>query len=196
MMQKKKLIITAIVLLVTTLIPINQVIFAFILGALLVSSLVFLLRTMCRKKISYHAPSFFKILLLIIIALELHFTKNLIIGRDYQIFGELIGQLNYIISFVILGLFFIFIIFFTINFIYKETIKFDPLTDMDTELFRIDGKVYLDEDQRDKDRETVKKTSDYFSRLQNAHKDILTISVITAFLHSFISLLLISLSME
>lgn len=178
-MKKKTLIITCIILLVTLLIPIPQKIFLYLLGALLLSSLVFLLLTISKKKILNSAPKIFSILLIIIVGFELHFTKNLIFNWDYQVFGEQIGQLNYIISFVILALIFIFNQFFTINFIYKETIKFDPLTDMNSQLFRLDGEAAFSQTQIEKKKEDVRKATDYFSHLQNAHKQILTISVIT-----------------
>ena len=178
-MKKKTLIIIGIVLLVSLLIPIPQSVFSFILGTLFTVSLVFLLLTIFKKKIIHHSPRIVSILLITIVGLELHYTKNLIFGWDYYVFGKQLAGINYIVSFVILALILLFNIAFTINFIYKETIKFDPLSDMKNEFFRLDGEPSLSEEQKEEEKKDVQKTKDYFSHLQCAHKDILSISVIT-----------------
>ena len=177
-MKKKTLIIIGIVLLVSLLIPIPQSVFSFILGALLTVSLVFLLLTIFKKKIIHHSPRIVSILLITIVGLELHYTKNLIFGWDYNVFGKQLAAVNYIVSFVILSVILLFIIAFTINFIYKETIKFDPLSDMNSEFFRLDGEPSLSMEEKEEEKEDVRKATDYFTHLQAAHKDILSISVI------------------
>ena len=177
-MKKKTLIIVGAVLLVSLLIPIPQHLFSFFLGTLLTVSLVFLLLTIFKKKIIHSSPRIVSILLITIVGLELHYTKNLIFGWDYNVFGKQLAAVNYIVSFVILSVILLFNIAFTINFIYKETIKFDPLSDMNSELFRLDGEPSLSMEEKEEEKEDVRKATDYFSHLQSAHKDILSISVI------------------
>ena len=178
-MKKKTTIIIGVILLASLLIPIPQALFTFILGALLTASLAFLLITTLRKKLFNPAPKIFSILLIIIVGLELHFTKNLIFGWDYNIFGEQIGRLNYIISFIILGVIFVFNLFFTINFIYKETIKFDPITDVNSNTFNINQESDYTENNNPEKKLVPNKKEYYYSELQQAHKKLAQISIFT-----------------
>lgn len=176
-MKKEQSIIAVVILFLSLLIPIPQPLFLFILGTLLMSAVFFLLVVIIKKNTFYPAPKVFSVLVIIILGLQLHFTKNLIIKRDYIVFGEQLAKLNYIISFVILTVLFIFNLFFTINFIYREIIKFDPLTDKD--FFNISGELemtYSDLSQKDK---LSKKTKYYYSELKVVHKKLLVISIST-----------------
>lgn len=176
-MKKKTKIIIGVILLASLLIPIPQALFTFILGALLTASLAFLLITSLRKKLFYPAPKIFTVLLILIVGLELHFTKNLIFGWDYIVFGEQIGRINYIISFVILGIMFVFNLFFTINFIYKETIKFDPILDVNSNTFDMGRETEnLNENNLGKKLVPTKKEY-YYSELHQAHKKLAQISI-------------------
>lgn len=179
-MKKRTFFITCAILLLSLLIPISQVSFTIILGALFITAIIFLLVTIFRKKLFYSAPKIFTILFILIVGLDLHFTKNLILGPEIMILGNFVAKMNYIIGIVIIGLLALFNTFFIVHFIYKEAMSFDYLSDMNSKLFEIDRDINLTQEQRTLKKEDARKKADYYSHLQNHQKELMKLSLISA----------------
>ena len=177
-MKKKPLIITAVVLLISLIIPIPQKPFMFILGGFLAATIAFLVFNLINKKPSATIPLIFKILLLTILVLEIQFTKIFIFMGNGSSYGYWLGKLNYIIEFVILGVLFLFNLFFIFNFICKMTIENDPYTEMNSKMFEIESNKALTTEEQSKAKKKLIRKADYFTELAQAHKKLLLVLII------------------
>lgn len=177
-MKKKPLIIMSVVVLLSLLIPVPQKPFMFILGTFVLATVAFLLYSLISKKIFTGAPILFKILLLLIIILELQFTKDFIFMKNGNNFGYWLGKFNYIIEFVILGVLFLFNLFFIVNFICKLTIEKDPYSEMNSKMFEIESNRALTTEEQAKEKQKLMKQADYYTELAQAHKKLLLILII------------------